>query len=67
MRLADFYRQPAHGYPRPAAAYFLVAAVYPWGLFHRRAVFPETEMADSLDSDYHHGLRAGRDFPGLAR
>jgi len=37
------------------------------GAFHRQPVSPETEMADVLDTDNYHGLRAGRDFPGLAR
>ena len=67
MRLADFYRQPAHGYQRQAAAYFLVAPFFARWCFHRQPVSPETEMADVLDTDNYHGLRAGRDFPGLAR
>ena len=66
MCLVDFYRQPAHGYQRQAAAYFMVAAFSPRGVFHRQPVFPETKMAAVLDTNKYHGLRAGRDFLGLA-
>ena len=50
MCMADLHRQPANGDHSPAGAGFPVADVPVRRVFRRHPVFPETEMADGLDT-----------------
>jgi hypothetical protein len=66
VSLAGFYWKITGASSSEDTAKFIVSDFSPGTFFHCHQIFPETEMADAVDSDKYHGLRVGSNFSGGA-